>query len=137
MQVFLYFRYDIAPFDVNSGHIPEGRYVVFKKQHFQGFRVFADGSCVLHDSCKTHEGRCMASVSAPSSLLLAYEEVYRLLPRDSGAPATARPCDTLGGKQCSLTAQDFLEHLRTVTFAGPFMDAAFVGRRVNQAALNP
>ena len=40
-------------------HLPAGKYLLYRQQHFSGFRVFADGTCVLQKDHRCHTGTFM------------------------------------------------------------------------------
>ena len=44
----------LAAFD--PSRLDAGRYVPYSRNHFQGFRIFEDGACLLQVNYKTHAG---------------------------------------------------------------------------------
>ena len=67
-------RYDIEPC---SGHLSPGKYVLHKDSHFCGFRIFTDGSCQMHTTHRSHEGKIMPYVKFAS--LRSYTCIFKLV----------------------------------------------------------
>ena len=60
-------------------HLPAGKYLLYRQQHFSGFRVFADGTCVLQKDHRCHTGTFM-ELEAFSAYV--YEKLFRIVAQD-------------------------------------------------------
>ena len=76
-------RYTLAPV-APSASLPEcGKYILCRKQHFCGLRVFEDGTCRLQDSHRPQDGLSMQMTDLDLSV---YTHMYQLCGIEDGNP---------------------------------------------------
>eukprot|EP00435_Cladocopium_sp_Y103_P062959 s337_g24.t1 len=110
----MYIIHQVQAFDPSQ--LAAGKYVLYARHHFNGFRVFEDGTCRLQLSHKTHEG--IATAFTPDSV----EAAFRIVPL---LPCAVEPrADFCGGACATLLAaaerEDSAERQHSFRSSGPF-----------------
>lgn len=90
-------RYTVAP--LHGRPSEPGKYVLFKTGHFNGFRIFEDGSCRLQHTNRPHEGRDLDLESFDFTPYTQAFEVRLLHDREELSPCGA---DAQGGSDASV-----------------------------------
>ena len=105
--------------------LPTGKYVLYRRNHFQGFRAFSDGTCRLQTSCRCHIGiDCDANKFDTSS----FEAIFQVIPlRADRAVDACSPIDFQGG---ALTQPTSDASSTSTLFEQPnFLDSEFSSPR--------
>ena len=81
-SVLFHVRYTILAANVGQDLFP-GRYVLHRKEHFVGFRVFPDGTCRLQENHKSH---CGQDCALSDFSFEPYKKIFQLLA--TGGPSS-------------------------------------------------
>ena len=78
-----------------------------RRQHFHGLEVFPDGTAILHNSCRRHEGVTLTAATLQS---VHVDARYKLVEMPADLPVEEN--DIVGGKNCGVCAEDYHASIR-------------------------